>query len=162
MSPSANSTSTWAGFTSPDTTAKASMSCAVSVRTNSAESPTLISSNGRFSINPRGSGSDDMVSSINVGRVAADRVGKIGHETGGHRADLINGGQAMQRRATADIIDQRVKVINARGCPRFQGAGGQGVDANVLTAKFDRQIAGCRLQGGFDRPHDVVVIHHFF
>ena len=48
--PIAYSGSTCAGLMSPDITAKRVMSCSVSVRSSAAQSPTLISSNNRFSM----------------------------------------------------------------------------------------------------------------
>src|SRR6056297_1668323 len=121
MSPSANSLSTWAGFTSPDTTAKASISCALRVRTSSADCPTAISSKGRFSMNASGShGSDDMMPPVDVRRVARDRPGKIGDQTGGHGAHLVNRGQPMHGRARPGVIYQRIEMVDSRGGPGLQ------------------------------------------
>ena len=50
LSVRAYSSSTWAGFTSPDITANSSMSRQLNVRSSAALSPTSISSNVRFSI----------------------------------------------------------------------------------------------------------------
>jgi len=64
-----------------------------------------------------------MMSSVNESRVAADRDRKVGHETRSHRANFFDCGQAVQWCARASIIDQFVKVINARSRTRFQRSG---------------------------------------
>src|SRR5690606_34414114 len=114
----ANSASRCCGFTSPESTAKSWMSCAVSVRWMLALSPTAISSKVRLRIRPRSAvvsfmSAEDVKTGIDVQRAAGDVARRVAGQEGAQRADVVDVHQPPQRRAAACVVQQRIEVRDA-------------------------------------------------
>ena len=88
--------------------------------------------------------------------------GEIGQQVQACPADILDGRVALQRRVQFIPLQDVAEVTNARGSKRLDRPGRDRVDADIVTAKINREILDRRLQRGLGHAHDVVMWDHLF
>jgi hypothetical protein len=105
---------------------------------------------------------DDVIAGIDVQDFSGHAAAHVGEEISPGFAHFIYGDGAAHGRVVFVPLENVAEVADAGGRQRLDGAGGDGVDADVLLAKVSRQIAHRGLECGLGNTHDVIVRHPLF
>src|SRR5712691_2470808 len=104
----------------------------------------------------------DVVAAVDVNGFAGYTGAGVGEEEGGGGADFGGVDVALQRGPLGLHLEHVAETGDAARGQRFDGTGGDGVDANILGAEIVGEIAHRGFQRGFGYAHDVVARDNFF
>src|SRR5215813_9343515 len=89
---------------------------------------------------------DDVIAAVDMVDLAGDTRGQFAQEIEAGAAHLIGGDVALQRRVQLIPFEDVPEVADAGRRQRLDGAGGDGVDPDVLTAEVGGHIAHTGLE----------------
>src|SRR5947209_15920687 len=104
--------------------------------------------------------SHDVVTGIDKQYFACDCTGKRATEEESGVTDLALVNVATQGRNDVHLFAKLGQAGDSTGGKGIEGAGGDGIDANVMLSQFVGQEAYAALQGGFGDGHDVILWHY--
>src|SRR5208337_1190992 len=99
----------------------------------------------------------DVITAIDVHDFAGDGAGEVAGQKQGCSADFNLVHVAVERGAVGVGFEHVSEIADAAGGESFNGAGGDGVDANVSGAEVPGEIADGGFEGGLGHGHDIVV-----
>src|SRR5882724_12934099 len=106
--------------------------------------------------------SHNVVAAIDVNSFTGDAGAAGREEECGGGADFASVNVAAQRSAFGVALEHVAEAGDAAGGERFERAGGNGVDANILGAEIAGEITNAGLERSFGDAHDVIFWNDFF
>src|SRR6185312_3208879 len=89
---------------------------------------------------------DDMVAGIDVMHLAGDAGAEVAQEIEPGAADILDRHVALQGRIVLVPFEDVAEIADPRSGQRLNGPGRDRVDADVLAAEIDGEIAHARLE----------------
>jgi len=101
----------------------------------------------------------DLKSGIHVEDISGDAAAEVAAEKNGGVGHFGDISVAAQRGVFLHEIEDLGEVLNAARGNGFDGAGGNGVDADLASTEFGGEVADFRFERGFGDTHDVVIFY---
>src|SRR6202167_62967 len=101
----------------------------------------------------------DLESGIHVEDISGDAAAQVAAQKNGGVGDFGDVGVATQRGVFLHEIENLREIFNATRGNRFDGTGGNRVDADFVCAQFGGEVTDFRFESGFGDAHDVVIFY---
>src|SRR5690606_11990199 len=102
---------------------------------------------------------DHVIAGIDVMNLAGDAARQVAQEIEAGAADVVDRDVALERRIVLVPFQNVAEIADPGGGERLDRPGRYGVDADLLAAEVDGEIAHRRLERRLGHAHDVVVRH---
>src|ERR1043165_2943436 len=111
-------------------------------------------------VHAAGASIDDVITAVDIERLAGDQFCGIVRKKRGRGTDVVDADQAARRRFGFRLVEQRVEFRNSRRRACRERPGRDRMHADALGAELGRDVANGGFERRFGDAHDVVVLHH--